>query len=273
MLLLELLKNIYTIKKKDMIMKKNKKGYKNYFIVMLIFFCFYSIGFTEIYNYYIGTYTPKGTAIYFPDLSGYPELNQQWKDFYASYVQENYGWCGACVLQAASKYYNCHSYAWNISEGGAIGWMNTYDRPNELNKYWDDSSYIQEEIEARADKISYPGNDHSAIATTVQDVFISKWDERPVVKHPRGCNPYSGTGPGAPTPTVNYYSRYNREISSNTTYPSGTDRKFASHSTFTTGNNVVVANGAKIIYVSHGAMNIQSGFTVQYGAQFTATTW
>jgi hypothetical protein len=251
-------------------MKKRKREYIIYSLFLSTILCFYSIESEEseeMYNYYIGAYTPKGTAIYFADISGWTEWNQDDKNNLTLWVLNIYGSCGACMLQEATKFYNCHNYAWCSSEGGPLGWIGTFERPHEEVKYWNDSSYIQEDNEAKAEKIAYiPWADHSAIATTVADVFISKWDSRPLVKHPRACNPYMSAS------VVYYYSRYIQNLS-NKTYPIGTDKRITSHSTFTAGNNVVIANGAKIIFVSHGTMTLQSGFTVENGAQFTATTW
>ncbi len=249
-------------------MKQKKHEHKNYSIFLLLIFCFYSMGFCKLY-YYIGTYTPRTvTPVYFIDqeASGWTELTPGEKEKLAREVTEIYGLCGACVLAEATKSYNCHSYALNVSEGGPLGWMGSGELPDEEEKYINDGSWIQEENEANAEKIFYsPQVGHSANATTVEDVYISKWDHKPLMKHPRTCNPYAGE-------IVRYFSRWVREIS-NKTYANGDDVKVASHSTLTAGDNTIIAAGAKVKYVSHEAMNIQSGFTVQNGAQFTAETW
>ena len=130
-----------------------------------------------------------------------------------------------------------------------------------------DSSYLKEDNVARGEKIHFLYDDHSAIETTVDDVFISKWGAGNLMKHARTCCPYDKY-----QWRVFYHSRWTRDIS-NKTCNNGDDAKIASHSTFTVGNNVVINAGAKVRYVSHGAMTINSGFTVQNGAQFTAEVW
>ncbi len=222
-------------------------------ICIFILFVIFSIGFC------VDIYTPKGTSVYV--FSRSPELTQAEKNDCALWVQSNYP--QAIILQEASIFYNCHSYAWNVSEGGPIYWMNT----PEDDKYWNDGSYVQQTNAARGEKVSYAYGDHSAIETTVDDVFDSKWGAYPLCRHARTHCPYDVS-----LYRVNYYSRYIRAIQ-NKTYSSGSDVKVASQGTLTVGTNTTVNNGAKVRLASDGAMNLESGFTVQNGAIFTAETW
>ena len=89
-------------------------------------------------------------------------------------------------MASASNKYNCHSYAWNISEGGRqIVWMNQldeYGRPN-ISKYWNDGSYV-EATESEAEKIFYYTGDHSAIKLkTAPGKYESKWGRAPLIRH------------------------------------------------------------------------------------------
>ena len=99
--------------------------------------------------------------------------------YIADYGAEN-------VLAPASKKYNCHSYTWNLSEGGTEKvWMNQYDSFNNPNisKYWTDNSYI-ETTENEAEKIFYYNGDHSAIKSqTVAGKYESKWGVAPLMRH------------------------------------------------------------------------------------------
>jgi hypothetical protein len=67
------------------------------------------------------------------------------------------------VLANASITYNCHSFAWNLMEGGSLCWL---DQLPDLHKYWDDGSYI-ETTESSAKKIFYYNGDHSAVKSQV----------------------------------------------------------------------------------------------------------
>lgn len=42
-------------------------------------------------------------------------------------------------INEATYKYNCHGYAWNVSEGGSKVWIDTPDD----DKYWDDCSYLE----------------------------------------------------------------------------------------------------------------------------------
>ncbi len=96
----------------------------------------------------------------------------------------------ATIISDASAKYNCHAYAWYLTEcSGCIKyWMNT---PND-DKYWQDSSYI-EVPESQAQKISYADDDHSAIKSVVSGKYDSKWGQWPVMRHSPNYTPYVST--------------------------------------------------------------------------------
>jgi len=104
----------------------------------------------------------------------------------------------------ATYKYNCHAFAWYVSEGGNQLWINS---PND-DKYWEDASYIETTTQSGASKVSYGGPcdqnwttcfgtnytnpcDHSAITTTSNDYFISKWGSAPRFEHHKDDCPYS----------------------------------------------------------------------------------
>lgn len=100
-----------------------------------------------------------------------------------------------------SKSYNCHSYAWNVSEGGPQVWIN--DINNSISIYWTDRSYMSTS-QSNATKVYYYNGDHSAVTTSVQDVFISKWGSYALMKHDKAhCPYYNGS-------TLQYYCRDTR---------------------------------------------------------------
>ena len=98
----------------------------------------------------------------------------------AADLNSNYN--GAELVEAPSYKYNCHAYAWHVSEGGDKVWMGRYTDDAE-DIYWTDDSYI-EVPEKIATKVSYhrDGN-HSAIRLN-SNLYESKWGwGGPLVKH------------------------------------------------------------------------------------------
>ena len=68
----------------------------------------------------------------------------------------------ATFLSNSSATYNCHSYAWNVSDGGIKYWINE----SSISKYWTDD-YYSETTEDNAVKINYYDSDHSAVVSSV----------------------------------------------------------------------------------------------------------
>jgi tetratricopeptide (TPR) repeat protein len=99
----------------------------------------------------------------------------------------------ATRISSASRRYNCHAYAWHITENGwDYVWIG-YETETAEDIYWEDGSY-DEVSEACATKVRYSGN-HSAITTTTPNVYISKWGQWPLVMHNKNDVP-----PGYGTP-------------------------------------------------------------------------
>lgn len=88
---------------------------------------------------------------------------------------------GAELVDAPSYKYNCHAYAWHVSEGGDKVWIGRYSSTAE-DIYWTDGSYT-EVSESEATKVSYhESGNHSAIKLS-DEWYQSKWGPGPVVKH------------------------------------------------------------------------------------------
>lgn len=95
----------------------------------------------------------------------------------------------ATIIEEATCAYNCHAYAWYVSEGGAKYWINqTYNGAENVSKFWTDGTY-KETKAAYAQKVFYPTGDHSAIAET-PTTYISKWGRMPLVRHASNYSPY-----------------------------------------------------------------------------------
>jgi hypothetical protein len=138
---------------------------------------------------YITLYTPNGSTIEtFLNAEGTPEWITTTTNQYA------FAFPNAQILAPASRTYNCHSYAWNLSEGGTqYVWMNQYKSNGTPNiwKYWIDASYIQTPTEADAEKIFYYDGDHSAVKSKIfAGKYESKWGAAPLMRHNPTDVPY-----------------------------------------------------------------------------------
>jgi len=125
--------------------------------------------------------TPKDS-----DVSAYllDEVLQSDIDNMNNYYTTTYP--NATLVASATRTYNCHAYAWHVSEGGNRVWIN---QPSQFT-YWTDGSYGEVATEAEATKVSYASGDHSAITTTQAGWFVSKWGRAPLMEHAWNDCPY-----------------------------------------------------------------------------------
>ena len=122
-----------------------------------------------------------------------------------------FGFTQANIIDDASNTYNCHAYAYHVSEGGNRVWINnvspgaTCDATsiNNIDQYWEDGCIIQVANESDAEKIHYYRGDHSAIRLS-SGMYQSKWGYLPLVRHAAAdvdyCYPVSGR---------RYYAKFN----------------------------------------------------------------
>lgn len=121
-----------------------------------------------------------------------PEMAESVQAGLSDYVRANFP--NATVLKKASQLYNCHSYAWNLSEhGDTICWINanrTSENDN-IKTYWS-NDYFSKVYEGHPNikKIFYYQSDHSATTSNVEGMYISKWGRGPLVRHAPGYGPY-----------------------------------------------------------------------------------
>ena len=92
------------------------------------------------------------------------------------------------IISDATYSYNCHAYAWHLTEGNSNNvWINDYKQSgaNNLSTYWDPSVGCFYEVfsESDADKIYYYVGYHSAVKSSVSGKYESKWGDYPVVRH------------------------------------------------------------------------------------------
>lgn len=107
-----------------------------------------------------------------------PDISSFEKKCLKNSVESNYN---VTVVAPATRKYNCHSYAWHMSDGHSsdevwIGFGN--DKDEEI--YWTDGSYYSVPP-AQATHVSY-SNNHSAIRLS-NGLYRSKWGEWPLVEH------------------------------------------------------------------------------------------
>lgn len=136
----------------------------------------------------ITIYTKYGNPV---DALNISEMSSQEIEESNSYAISHYP--NATFISNASATYNCHSYAWNISDGGSRCWINaakklTYDN---LMKYWTNDYYGQTSNENNATKIFYYKSDHSAIKSSVAGMYESKWGKLPLMRHAPNYGPYN----------------------------------------------------------------------------------
>ena len=104
-------------------------------------------------------------------------FNTLWDDFLLKYhtVLHN-----AQRVSDVSALYNCHSYAWHVSDGGNKVWV---DDPSlyfsgSLPTYFSTSDSI-----GRGKKVKYSTSNHSAITTDTAGIVKSKWGDGPIILH------------------------------------------------------------------------------------------
>lgn len=139
-------------------------------------------------NYYLGTSqqilidtvkTPKGSIVPYTYIINTvdpvytsSEIAQFKNDLKTLYYD-------AELIDLPSPRYNCHGYAWHVSEGGGKVWINTPGH----EEYWNSGSYsFCNTNPNQATKIFYYSNDHSAINID-NTWYQSKWRHNYLVKH------------------------------------------------------------------------------------------
>jgi hypothetical protein len=119
-------------------------------------------------------HTPKGTPIQGLILQ---QISTTCYNDALNYLNTFYP--NATILENPTSEYNCHSYAFHLSQGNTNKvWINetdTYSNPN-LSKYWTDGSFVEVCDESDGEKAYYYLGDHSALTTsTISGQYESKW--------------------------------------------------------------------------------------------------
>lgn len=93
---------------------------------------------------------------------------------------------------SSSRRFNCHGYAWHMSEGGSPRWIG-YSQTSDEDIYMSDGSYVQVCSETYPGKVSWADGDHSAITTSTAGVVLSKWNQFPLMYHNINDNPFGSS--------------------------------------------------------------------------------
>ena len=155
-------------------------------------------------------YTPKGSPVVTflmceSSIEKRKSLDQYYAQRYPNAVQiKTYDLC------SSTRKFNCHGYAWlrveqNIDRWIGTGWSDDVVDPEKI--YISDSSYTEVSQETYPGKVFWASGDHTAITTEQQGIFISKWNEWPLMKHawnysPFGSNNWKYYQKASPSPSI-----------------------------------------------------------------------
>lgn len=155
--------------------------------------CFYLLlAFVSVVAYAQQVRTPRGSIV--PGvLHGITDMSASEKASLDADMSRRYP--QAVRLEGATALYNCHGYAWHMSEGGNKVWINTTPAI-----YWSDGSYLEiteddpnfEKIYYVSTNLAYYG-DHSAIKASTENYFVSKWGSAGLYQHAPLYCPYEST--------------------------------------------------------------------------------
>lgn len=163
------------------------KNSKTFLISLTILLSSFSFSYSQTQS---NLATPKGSSVVAyitPELSS--SERAYWDSYYASPSRTQIPTSGG---YSSSGTFNCHGYAWSISEGGPTRWIGYYVQTDE-DVYMTDGSYIQVCSETHPGKISWGSGDHTAITTGITGRWKSKWNRFPLMDHNWNDTPYGTT--------------------------------------------------------------------------------
>ncbi|MBA7511125.1 hypothetical protein ES705_03116 [subsurface metagenome] len=214
------------------------------FFVVNVLFCIY--GYSQfpdpVYDWMFnwGTrYTPKGDQIsagvlkedYVLTVGEKATLKDYWLWYYQNRIT---------FISEATRTYNCHGYAWHVSEGQDKVVIFT---PND-DKYWTQGSYQETSSQNKAKVAFTESADHSAIRTSHADTFISKWGQSPRFKHHINDCPYE------PKTNLKYYKLDPNMTGSTSVLCYNVQRTFNANITHMTGATLTWTPSGYITYYS-----------------------
>ena len=156
-------------------------------------FLLLSIIFIRLQGQGVTRNTPTGVSVHaeeFTETYSDEEIaaaNVWWQD---SIIRADWN---AEIVAPSSSIYNCHGFAWHISDGGdTVRIPHDYD----VSKYYTENggqvaTYKRVDNPAKFKKVYYNGASHSAIVDPYNSAMvISKWGSGPLVRHLPADSPY-----------------------------------------------------------------------------------
>lgn len=196
----------------------------------------------NIYSQYnwVTRYTPKGHEISAEVLTN-PDYDytQPQKDSIKAYWLNRYNY-RITFMAEATRSYNCHGYAWHVSEGQDNVVIKT---PND-DKYWTLGSYKEISPELNAKVAFLESADHSAIRTDQTDILISKWGFACRFRHHINDCPYN------PKTGLKYYKLDPHMTGSTSVLCANVERLFHTDITHMPQGTLTWTPGLYITYVS-----------------------
>lgn len=230
-------------------------------------------------------YTPNGTSVTALILTEFTQSQIASINAQAAIEFPN-----AQIIDDASNKYNCHAYAWYLSECISCTkyWINT---PEE-DKYWTDESYL-EVASCLGSKISYASDDHSAVKSVVTGKFDSKWGQYPLMRHDPTYTPYNSTnlkyyllnlpviGPSSLCMEQKTYTIQNVPAGATVSWTASPISSFSvisgSGTSFSTGakNSTTLGAGSIVAHINGGCSTTSFGISVMLGGiqTFSNQTW
>jgi hypothetical protein len=226
--------------------------------------CLYS--YAQIYSAGPNVYTCTGAVIatLVPDreLNSQELANIDYALFNPGGSHHSYGIQTSDIISAPTAHYNCHAYAWHLTEGNTNQvWINRgSDESDESNliKYWANTGCFEEvSSESLAEKIYYYTGDHSAVKSSVSGKYESKWGQWYVLRHNPNQVPYT-------SPNNRRYYRKRHTISGSSAVCPGSSATFTAQNF--PGNVVwtcsatlnITANGNTAVVTNNNALNTSS---------------
>ena len=231
---------------------------------IIVAICFCSIVFNNYTNisannYNIAyLYTPNGSvfvARIYESEDNISMLEYYMERYFEPYANNP----NVTLLSCASDRYNCHGFAWGISEGGPVCGIEPFIEAStpHFHEYWLDGSY-EETTEEYAEKSYNQG--HSTVISSYPGMHVSKWSSGPLVRHPFDMSPYSDAS--------TYYRLKCPAKIKNRTY---TSNNINIHSRCEVEiSNTTVEDSASMVIKSNTQIRLLSGFHAKAGSSFHA---
>ena len=155
---------------------------KKILLFLLMTFVFYSfIQAQPSYSPGPDVYTCKGGAIATivanRELNATELANTDYAFFNPSGQYYYLGIKTSDIIGGYTAYYNCHAYAWHLTEGNSNQvWINQGTNAGNISTYWSGNyaCFVGCNTESAAEKIHYYSGDHSAIKSSVAGKYDSK---------------------------------------------------------------------------------------------------